>query len=164
VERESFRGARVRAISDAEAVGNLEARAVLDGLAVRHAAGNATGADAARLRATLAQTRRTFRAGDLPEMFELKAHLNRQVLGIASHRTATRLVDALQAQSVRSQYRTVLVPGRAEQSLAEHRAIVAAVEAGRADEAEERMRAHLSRVVGALRQAQRSRQAARSSV
>src|SRR5690349_18090066 len=38
VQRERYRGARVRLISETEAIEILEARAVLEGLAVRHAA------------------------------------------------------------------------------------------------------------------------------
>jgi len=50
VEREPNRGARVRAISEEEAVETLEARAVLEGLAARYAARNVTDADIADLR------------------------------------------------------------------------------------------------------------------
>src|SRR3982750_2208863 len=52
VEGEPFRGARARAISLEEAIEILEARAVVEGLAARHAARNATPADVAALRAT----------------------------------------------------------------------------------------------------------------
>ena len=63
----------------------------------------------------------------------------------------TRLVGTLNSQLVRFQYRTILVPGRAEQSLAEHRAIVDAVAHGDPDAAEQAMREHLAHVVEALR-------------
>src|SRR5512132_1694874 len=47
VEREPNRGARVRAISEEEAIERTEARAVLEGLAARYAARNVTDADIA---------------------------------------------------------------------------------------------------------------------
>jgi len=68
------------------------------------------------------------------------------------HQTATRMIGALQAHLVRHQYRTILVPGRAPRSIAEHHAIVDAVAAHDADAAELAMRTHLSHVVEALRQ------------
>jgi DNA-binding FadR family transcriptional regulator len=54
---------------------------------------------------------------------------------------------------VRFQYRTILVPGRAERSYAEHTAIVDAIAAGEADAAEAAMRGHLLHVTDALRAA-----------
>src|SRR3982750_85853 len=57
VEREPVRGARVRSLSLAEAIEILEARAVLEGLATRHAARRATPTDVAALRATLERMR-----------------------------------------------------------------------------------------------------------
>jgi DNA-binding GntR family transcriptional regulator len=51
---------------------------------------------------------------------------------------------------VRFQFRTVLAPGRATHSLAEHAAIVAAVESGKRGAAEKAMRVHLSHVVDTL--------------
>ena len=55
-------------------------------------------------------------------------------------------------QVVRFQYRTILVPGRAERSFAEHTAIVEAVAAGDPDAAEAAMRRHLSAATDALRE------------
>jgi len=151
VEREPFRGARVRSISVAEAIEILEARAVLEGLAIRHAAHNATPAGVAALRATLARMRVDCDAGDLLRVSEGNSQLHRQLIDIARHRTAARLIDALQAQNVRYQFRTILVPGRASQSLEEHRAIVDAVAAGDPDLAETATRRHLDRVADTLR-------------
>lgn len=151
VEREPFRGARVRSISEAEAVEILEARTVLEGLAVRYAAQNATTEDVAGLKEILVRMRGTFDAGDLLGVSEGNSELHRQLLRISRHRTAARLIDDLQAQNVRFQFRTILVPGRAAQSLAEHRAIVDAVAAHDANEAEVAMRLHLSHVSETLR-------------
>ena len=51
---------------------------------------------------------------------------------------------------MRFQYRTILLPGRAEHSFAEHSAIVDAVAAGNPEEAEAAMRTHLTHVAEAL--------------
>jgi DNA-binding FadR family transcriptional regulator len=53
---------------------------------------------------------------------------------------------------VRFQYRTSLVPGRAERSFAEHSAVVEAVSAGDPDAAEAAMRRHLGAATDALRE------------
>lgn len=66
------------------------------------------------------------------------------MLRIANHHTVTRLLERLQANHVRFQYRIILVPGRAVHSLQEHHAIVNAVAPRDADAAEAAMRQHLA--------------------
>jgi DNA-binding GntR family transcriptional regulator len=150
VEREPFRGARVRLIPASEAVEILEARAVLEGLAARKAATNATGKDVTALRAILKRMDAKFKAGDLLGGSEINTELHRTIIQIAKHSAAARLIEGLQAQNVRHQFRTILVPGRAARSLEEHKAIVEAIASRDADAAERAMRLHLSHVVEAL--------------
>jgi DNA-binding GntR family transcriptional regulator len=151
VEHERNRGAKVRLIGEEEAAEILESRMVLEGLAARYAARNATKADAAELRAIVKEMRSLLNAGDLLGASDLNATLHARLLEIAGNETVSRLVGALSSQLVRFQYRTILLPGRAEQSYAEHRAIVAAVAKGDPDAAEQAVRVHLSHVVDALR-------------
>ena len=89
--------------------------------------------------------------GDLLGVSDLNARLHGRLLEIASHRTVARLVATLSSQLVRFQYRTILLPGRAEQSHAEHRAIVDAVASGDPDAAEQAVRNHVAHIVEALR-------------
>jgi DNA-binding GntR family transcriptional regulator len=151
VEREPHRGARVRLIDEREAVEILEARAVLEGVAARHAASNATPADVKRLRQILKEMRRLLDSGDLLRASDENAVLHRTLLEIADHPTVTRLISMLKSQLVRFQYRTIMLPGRTERSFEEHSAIVDAVAAGDPDTAEKAMRRHLSHVAEALR-------------
>jgi DNA-binding GntR family transcriptional regulator len=151
VEREPHRGARVRLIDEREAVEILEARAVLEGVAARHAASNATAADVKRLRQILKDMRRLLDSGDLLRASDENAVLHRTLLEIADHPTVTRLISMLKSQLVRFQYRTIMLPGRTERSFDEHSAIVDAVAAGDPDAAEKAMRRHLSHVAEALR-------------
>jgi DNA-binding FadR family transcriptional regulator len=58
---------------------------------------------------------------------------------------------------VRFRFRTILVPGRSQQSYQEHAAIVEAVVAHDPDRAEEAMRYHLSHVADALKATTRTR-------
>jgi DNA-binding GntR family transcriptional regulator len=151
VEHERNRGARVRLIDKDEAVEILEARAVLEGLAARHAAEKATPEDVAELRTILDRMKALLDRGDLLSASDQNAVLHGRLLELAGHDTATRLISALKSQLVRFQYRTILLPGRSERSFSEHRAVVEAVAAGDGDEAEAAMRTHLSHVADALR-------------
>ena len=135
-----------------EAVEILEARAVLEGLAARHAASNA---DAGGRRAAARRSSRRcagcWTRGDPLGASDQNAVLHRTLIEIANHPTVMRLIAMLESQLVRFQYRTILLPGRTERSFAEHAAIVDAVAAGDPDAAEAAMRRHLSHVADALR-------------
>lgn len=155
VEHEPNRGARVRVISETEAAEMLEVRAVLEGLVARYAAHNATEPEVAALQAIHAQMQVCFTQDDLLGISDLNAQLHEKILQIANHQTATRLIQRLRAQHVRFQYRTILVPGRARQSLAEHGAIIEAVARHDEDAAEAAMRHHLAHVIEALHRSAR---------
>jgi DNA-binding GntR family transcriptional regulator len=151
VVREPHRGARVRRVSDDEAVEILQARAVLEGLAVRQAAKRIDDAGVARLRTCLDRQRELLAYGDLLGASEANADLHAALLELSGHATAVRLIHTLNAQTVRYQYRTILIPGRPAASVAEHAAIVEAVSDGNSDEAELAMRRHLFNVADAVR-------------
>jgi DNA-binding GntR family transcriptional regulator len=151
VEREPNRGAKVRLVDEQEAAEILESRMVLEGLAARHAARNVTPAQIDELRAILARMRSLLDAGALLGASELNAGFHGRLLEIAGHRTVARLVATLSSQLVRFQYRTILLPGRAEQSHAEHRSIVDAVASHDSDAAEQAVRDHVAHIVEALR-------------
>ena len=152
VEHERHRGARVRLVGAEEAVEILEARAVLEGLAARHAALRATPSDVEGLREILDEMRARLDAGDLLGVSEENVVLHRRLLEISAHGTAIRLIATLKSQLVRFQYRTIMLPGRSEHSFGEHEAIVDAVAAGDPDRAQAAMRTHLSHVAEALRE------------
>lgn len=151
VEHERNRGAKVRLVAEEEAVEILETRAVLEGLVARKAAERATPEAIAGLREVLAEMRALLDAGDLLGASDLNPRLHQRIARIAGHATAERLVATLNSHLVRFQYRTILLPGRSDRSIAEHTAIVEAIAAGDPDLAEACMRGHLSHVADALR-------------
>jgi DNA-binding GntR family transcriptional regulator len=154
VEHERNRGARVRLVSKREAVEIIEARAVLEGLAVRVAAQRATAHDVDALRAIVEDMRGLWEANDLLPLSEQNARLHGRLIEIGGHDTASRLISSLNTQIVRFQYRTILLPGRGARSLREHVAIIDAVAGGDPGAAEAAMRIHLSRVAEALSESQ----------
>ncbi len=152
VQREANRGATVRRISLAEAIQITEARAALEGLVAQHAARNATQADRAGLRTTLAEMRKAVAKGELLTYSNLNAALHERLRLISDHAVANELVRNLRDRAASHQYRLALMPGRARQSLPQHAAIVQAVVAGDESAAAEAMRAHLDSVIAVLRQ------------
>jgi DNA-binding GntR family transcriptional regulator len=150
IEREPHRGARVRLVSEQEAVEILQARAALEGLAARHAALKIAPAGAEELRGVLERQRAALAGQDLLGASDVNAELHAKIVELSGHATAQRLVSALNSQMVRFQFRTILIPGRPSQSLDEHLAIVEAVAAGDAEKAERAMHKHLNNVARAL--------------
>lgn len=144
------RGARVRMVTDAEAVEILQTRAVLEALTAREAARRATAKEIAAIRRILAGMSRRLEEGDLLGYSDGNAALHAAIIAAARHETAARLITGLRAQLVRFQFRTILVPGRSAHSFAEHTAIVEAVAARDLDGAEQAMRRHLGQVESTL--------------
>ena len=153
VSRERNRGARVRLVSDAEAIEIAEARRSLEGLIARQAATRASKADCASLRKIIADMRKAHAAKDLLLVSQLNGMLHLEIQRIAGNATVARLLETLKSQIVRQQYRAILLPGRAKASVREHAAIVAAVCARDESASEITMRAHIGGVIDALKQA-----------
>ncbi len=88
VVREPHRGARVRPVSDEEAVEILEARAVLEGLAVRMTAERIDDEGAKRVQACLTRQRELLELGDLLGASDANADLHATLLELSGHDTA----------------------------------------------------------------------------
>jgi DNA-binding GntR family transcriptional regulator len=150
VALEPNRGARVRLVSDREALEIEEVRVILEQMIIRHAAVRVTAADLRDLRRSVGQMRQRLREGNPLGYSELNASFHQRIWAIADHGTAGRLLANLKSQSIRFQFRTILRPGRTEQSLHEHEQIVEALASRDPDAAEAAMRQHLSQVVQTL--------------
>jgi DNA-binding GntR family transcriptional regulator len=150
VSREHNRGARVRLISDREAVEIEQVRIALERLMARLAGERATDADIGALEAMVEEMRRRVDAGDSLGYSELNARFHQRIWSIADHQIAGNLLVTLKSQSIRFQYRTMLRPGRSAESLREHEAIVAAIAVRDPDACEAAMANHLQHVVATL--------------
>jgi DNA-binding GntR family transcriptional regulator len=151
VTRELNRGARVRLVSDREALEIEEARSALERLLARQAAIKATPAQVRQLKQILAEMRRRLAAGDSVGYSELNPGFHQLIWASAQNATASRLVLNLKSQSLRFQFHTMLRPGRPQRSLHEHETIFNAIAAHEPDAAEAAMREHLEEVVENLR-------------
>ncbi len=150
VSREHNRGARVRLISDREAVEIEQVRIALERLMARLAGERATDADIAELETMVEEMRQRVDVGDSLGYSELNARFHQRIWAIAEHQIAGNLLTTLKSQSIRFQYRTMLRPGRSAESLREHEAIVAAIARRDPDACEAAMANHLQHVVATL--------------
>lgn len=151
VTLEVNRGARVRLISDREALEIEEVRASLEGLLARRAASLISPDELSEVHKVLVEMRELAEAGDSLGYSELNVRFHQLIWSAADHPTASRIAGGLKSQAIRFQYRTIMRPGRREQSLEEHEAIFSALKAHDPDGAEEAMHRHLSHVLETLR-------------
>jgi DNA-binding GntR family transcriptional regulator len=151
VSLELNRGARVRLISDREALEIEEVRASLEGMLARRAATRITPEGLRELHGVMVEMRERAKVGDSLGYSELNARFHQLIWAAADHPTASRIAGGLKSQAIRFQYRTILRPGRREQSLREHEAIFGALKAHDGDGAEAAMRGHLAEVLDTLR-------------
>ena len=150
VERETNRGARVRAIGREEAIEIAEVRMALESVLAGRAARRATPEETVELSGIVASMEAVLRGADVVAYSDLGLALHRRIHEIARHASAARILERLRDQSVRIQRGLALVPGRVATSLEEHRGVVEAIVAGDSAGAEVAMRTHLARVVEAL--------------
>jgi DNA-binding GntR family transcriptional regulator len=150
VERIPNRGARVRVVSTEEAVAITEARMAMEALIARKAAERAGDDDVDRLRAHLGLMRAAVETGDLVKYSALIQQLHGMVRELADQPVAAGLVDRLQAQLVRHQFRLSLRPGRPQVSLRGLTGIVDAIAARDPDRADAAATDHFRSVIAAL--------------
>jgi DNA-binding GntR family transcriptional regulator len=150
VERIPNRGARVRTISVDEAVAIIECRMVLEGLCAAKAAERVTEPEAARLRQLGADMERSVADGEPLKYSALNHELHRLIRELSAQPVAAGLLERLNGQLVRHQFQLSLRPGRPQQSLPQHLAMITAIAGRQPAEAEEATRRHLRSVITAL--------------
>jgi DNA-binding GntR family transcriptional regulator len=150
VERIPNRGARVRVIALDEAIAITECRMALEGLCAAKAAERVTESAAGRLRQLGEQLKRSVADGELLKYSALNHELHRLVREISGQAVAAALLERLNGQLVRHQFKLSLRPGRPQASLPEHLAIISAITERRPAEAEAAARRHLRSVIAAL--------------
>lgn len=151
VERIRNRGSRVRVVTVEEAVAITECRLVLEGLCAAKAAAAVDDGQVARLQDLGTAMRKAVAAGEPLTYSDLNHELHARIREFSGQRTAVELLERLNAQLVRHRFQLALRPGRPQQSLNEHLAMIEAIGAGDPQAAEEAVRAHLASVIEALR-------------
>ncbi|OXS30919.1 GntR family transcriptional regulator [Streptomyces sp. XY006] len=151
VERIRNRGSRVRVVTVEEAVEITECRMALEGLCAAKAATEATDAQLDELAGLGKAMSKAVADGDPVTYSELNHDLHALIRDISGQHTAVGLLERLNAQLVRHRFQLALRPGRPQQSLSEHLALIEAIRARDPQAAETAVRAHLSSVIDALR-------------
>jgi DNA-binding GntR family transcriptional regulator len=153
VEIQPNRGAQVRSFSVEEATRILQVREVLEGLASALAARKATPAQLGELHDMVAEMEHTLAVDDLLGHLPLVGRFHQRILEVAGNEFIDQFLGMLRAPLIRHQFRVILVPGRKDESLAEHRDILSYLTRHDARGAERAMRRHIAQLRHSLQQA-----------
>ncbi|MER5599058.1 GntR family transcriptional regulator [Streptomyces sp. NPDC002265] len=151
VERIRNRGSRVRVVTVDEAVAITECRMVLEGLCAAKAAVAASDDQLSELTDLGTAMTKAVADGEPVTYSDLNHELHVRIREFSGQRTAQELLERLNAQLVRHRFQLALRPGRPQQSLNEHLAMIEAIRARDPQAAEAAVRAHLDSVIEALR-------------
>jgi DNA-binding GntR family transcriptional regulator len=141
---EENKSARVRRFSIGEAIHYLEVRELLEGFVIRQSLPFIGPAELAEMRITLAEMKESLDAHELLQYSQRNWHFHDVIYRICPNRPAVEMIMAIKNLMKQCNIRTVLIPGRGEESFSEHSHILDALEKGDADEAERLMRRHMS--------------------
>lgn len=146
------RGATVRRVSLQEAIEIAEARMVLEALLARRAAERGDDDERAELERLLESMATAVDDDDQRAYSARNLDFHRHIHAMSGHGVGSDLVSTLRNRAAHHQYRLAVMPGRAAESLEQHRAIAVAIQNGDGTGAQQAMQDHLASVVDVLRQ------------
>ena len=134
-------GATIRVLDSAEVTELYEMRAVLEGTAARFAARAAYKSEIAELKAI--NDEMAAAVGEIDQLFKLNSRFHAVLMNAARNRFLVRAVEAIQKTLLILGPSTMEETDRVGAALAEHRAVIEALQANDEDRAEAAMRAHI---------------------
>ncbi len=152
LEKEGFvviepnKGAKVRAYSLEEVLNFLELRSVLEGFITELTVPMLKKADIAKLESILNQMRTHFENHALIEHSKCNHQFHMILHEACPNTLAVQMSNSLKNQMSKYNTKTILIPGRNEASIAEHSAILKAIQNGEAQLAGSLMKRHILNV------------------
>lgn len=146
VEIEKNKGAVVKSFTLEEVLNYLEIRIYLERLIARSAAENISGDELKALKATLKLMQECIDSNQLDQYSDLNRQFHDIIYRASTNSQAVEFVVSIKTQLLRYHFRTILVPGRNQSSIAEHEAIYDALERGDKDAVEQAIEKHIGNV------------------
>jgi DNA-binding GntR family transcriptional regulator len=124
------RGAVVRRLTQQEFIDAYQVREALESLAIKLAVPRLSDAEKAELHRIAGEMERAANAGDTDRFFEINRRFHARLVDASGNQKLVEVHSQLVAQMARLMKQSVELRGGMEQSAAEHRAILEAVDAG----------------------------------
>lgn len=144
VGKQPNKGVTVRAIDFTTLIEIMEIRQSLESLAARLAAEKTRAEDWMDLEVEFGKPfEESVERLDFEKYFQLIAEFRHRMLAAAQNEELSRLVNSLLSKIQMVQRRIIILPGRVQEAVREHKAVLKAIMAGDADEAERLKRLNL---------------------
>ncbi len=140
------KGAKVRSYSKSEVLQFLELREVLEGFIIQKAVPVITAADIARLKSILDRMAQYKSSDDLLNYSKCNQEFHNVIYAACPNQTAVDTTVKLKRQMRKYNSKTILIHGRADQSLKEHTDIYTAISKRDAKKAAECIQLHIRNV------------------
>jgi DNA-binding GntR family transcriptional regulator len=157
IRHEPRRGSFVNEVTEQDLDDIFPVIALLEGRCAFEAAQQATDADIAALDTLHAQLQGSAAQGRIPDYYAANYAIHEAIIAIAGNKWLAQVISDLRKILKLARLQQLNVPGRLDQSLAEHMAIFAALKARDAEGADAAMRTHLTCQREALRHLARQR-------
>jgi DNA-binding GntR family transcriptional regulator len=144
------RGCYVTELSERDVSEIVAILALLEARCAHECTAHAGKAEVARLEAIHKRLEDCGRSGDVEGFFDANQEFHRVIQEIADNRWATQIIADMRKVIKLSRHHSLLVQGRLQNSLKEHRDIMAAIKAGDPARAEAAMRRHIEQGRDAL--------------
>ena len=158
LRHEPRRGCFVAEITERDLDDLFPVIALLEGRAAHEATLKAGDADVAALEVWHQRLQQCADEGRIADYYEANYAIHEAFITLADNRWLAQVIADLRKILRLARLQTLQVPGRLQQSLAEHLAVFAALKARNSEAAEEAMRIHLLRQRDALRDVARNHQ------
>ena len=152
VRHEPRRGCFVAEVTEQDLDEIFPVIALLEGRCAHEAALHATDADLEALDAMHARLAKHAKARRINDYYETNFAIHEAIIGLAGNRWLAQVIGDLRKILRLARQQQLHAPGRLAQSLAEHMAVFAALQARDAQGAEAAMRTHITRQREALRE------------
>jgi len=141
---EENKRARVRWFSIEEVIQHLEIRELLEGFMIRQSMPFLGDAEIEEMRTSLSEMQKCLEVRDLLRYSQHNGRFHDVIYRVCPNRPAVEMTMAIKNQLKRYNIKTILIPGRGDDSLDEHSKILSAIERRDADGAETMMRRHIA--------------------
>jgi len=146
VDIERNKGAKVKSFSLQDVMNFLEIRSALEGIIIKSTVKNINEAVLIEMKHIIKQMEAHSKEGRLQEYSEMNKKFHNLIYKNSTNQEAVDMVATIKTQLIRFHFRTVLIPGRKEQSLKEHKLIFQSIKNQSPEEAAEHIQNHILNV------------------
>lgn len=146
VSLEENKGATIKSFTLNEIINYLEIREVLEGLIAKTAAANISDAKLGQLEETVEKMKAHLEHNRFDEYSKCNHFFHQIIYEASKNQQAVDMVKKIKTQLQRLQLKTILVPGRTQDSFKEHEKILNALKAKDGKWAEDAVKFHVSNV------------------